>query len=75
MGKKLQSTIAKISGPDVAANLPDKASLTRKPEDRKGLARNRRMFGMILGTLQKFQTEESSRKDIVRKFLFNLISL
>lgn len=45
--------------------------------DTKNMARNRRMFGMILGTLQKFQTEESRRKETVNfnlelKIFFNI---
>ncbi|KAL3205431.1 hypothetical protein MRX96_011316 [Rhipicephalus microplus] len=34
--------------------------------DRKCMERNRRMFGMMLGTLQKFQSEETKRKDQVQ---------
>lgn len=35
--------------------------------DRKCMERNKRMFGMMLGTLQKFQSEESRRKDQAQK--------
>ena len=35
--------------------------------DRIGLERNRRMFGMIMGTLQKFQTEETRRSNVTQK--------
>ncbi|CAN8000100.1 unnamed protein product [Ixodes hexagonus] len=31
--------------------------------DRRCMERNKRMFGMMLGTLQKFQSEETRRKD------------
>lgn len=30
--------------------------------DRRCMERNKRMFGMMLGTLQKFQSEETRRK-------------
>ncbi|XP_070377944.1 pinin [Dermacentor albipictus] len=49
---------------------PAKESLRTRREvsalqkgDRKCMERNRRMFGMMLGTLQKFQSEETKRKD------------
>lgn len=35
--------------------------------DKKGLARNKRMFGMILGTLERFQSEESHRLETVSR--------
>ncbi|XP_013773668.1 pinin-like [Limulus polyphemus] len=44
-----------------------KATLEAQKGDRKNMERNRRMFGMILGTLQKFQREESSRKEQTQK--------
>ncbi|CAG2176293.1 unnamed protein product, partial [Oppiella nova] len=42
---------------------PRTQALEEQKNDKKSLARNKRMFGMILGTLQKFQNEESTRKD------------
>lgn len=33
--------------------------------DKKSMSRNRRMFGHILGTLEKFKNEQSQRKDLV----------
>jgi pinin len=59
----LLSTIVSVSGPTMTVK--EEPIAVRKPEDRKGLARNRRMFGMILGTLQKFQSEETTRKEVV----------
>ena len=44
---------------------PRTQALEEQKNDKKSLARNKRMFGMILGTLQKFQSEESMRKDTV----------
>jgi hypothetical protein len=44
---------------------PRTQALEEQKNDKKSLARNKRMFGMILGTLQKFQNEESTRKDTV----------
>ncbi|XP_054152947.1 pinin-like isoform X2 [Oppia nitens] len=41
---------------------PRTQALEEQKKD-KSLARNKRMFGMILGTLQKFQNEESSKRD------------
>ena len=74
----LLSTIAQVSGPDMVMPkkeaLPEgEEALTRANEDQsvrrkpdgRGLARNRRMLGIIMGTLQKFQSEESRRKETV----------
>lgn len=44
---------------------PRTQALEEQKSDKRGMARNKRMFGMILGTLQKFQNEESQRKDTV----------
>lgn len=44
-----------------------KDSIETQKGDKKVMDRNRRMFGMILGTLQKFQSEESKRKDQATK--------
>lgn len=41
--------------------------IEQQKSDSRGMARNRRMFGMILGTLQKFQHEESRRKEQSQK--------
>ncbi|KAK6181706.1 hypothetical protein SNE40_009509 [Patella caerulea] len=38
-------------------------SLEKQSKDREGMARNKRMFGMILGTLQRFKTEAKDNKD------------
>lgn len=43
-----------------------------KGADKKSEVRNRRMFGMIMGTLQKFQNEESQRKVVVSLELLDL---
>lgn len=42
-------------------------ALEEQPPDEKSKARNRRMFGIILGTLQKFQSEESQRKQTTKR--------
>lgn len=46
---------------------PIKSATDSQDRDCKGLARNKRMFGMILGTLQKFQTEESRRSSATQR--------
>ncbi|RWS21059.1 Pinin-like protein [Leptotrombidium deliense] len=46
---------------------PRHQAIEEQKSDKKSMARNKRMFGMILGTLQKFQSEESRRKDITQK--------
>lgn len=58
--------------PDVDVKVKEE-NLVQEPDkkaDKKNDVRNRRMFGMIMGTLQKFQSEETQRKPIVSlKFL------
>ncbi|XP_067119911.1 pinin [Centruroides vittatus] len=44
-----------------------KETIEEQKGDKKNMERNRRMFGMILGTLQKFQHEESQRKEQAQK--------
>lgn len=44
-----------------------KDSIREQNIDSKVTARNRRMLGMIMGTLQKFQTEEDKRKQQEKK--------
>lgn len=46
---------------------PRDQALEEQKSDKKVMARNKRMFGMILGTLQKFQTEETDRKVVTQK--------
>lgn len=41
--------------------------LEEQKKDKKSLSRNKRMFGLILGTLEKFKAEESQRKDTKRQ--------
>uniref|UniRef100_T1JJ15 Pinin n=1 Tax=Strigamia maritima TaxID=126957 RepID=T1JJ15_STRMM len=40
-----------------------KDCLEEQKSDSRGLARNRRMFGLLLGTLQKFKDEETIKKE------------
>lgn len=40
--------------------------LEEQKNDKKSLIRNKRMFGLIQGTLEKFKNEESQRKDLVK---------
>ncbi|RWS04300.1 pinin-like protein [Dinothrombium tinctorium] len=46
---------------------PRHQAIEEQKSDQKSMARNKRMFGMILGTLQKFQSEESRRKETTQK--------
>ncbi|XP_074598970.1 uncharacterized protein LOC141853501 [Brevipalpus obovatus] len=46
---------------------PRHQAIEEQSTDKRGVARNRRMLGMILGTLQKFQSEESRRKPVTQK--------
>lgn len=58
--RKLQSSVVATS-----RLKPREHALEEQKSDEKSLARNRRMFGMILGTLQKFQSDESRRRPTV----------
>lgn len=49
------------------ATKPIKVVTESHAKDGQGLARNKRMFGMILGTLQKFQSEESRRSCMTQR--------
>lgn len=46
---------------------PLKVVTENQGKDCPGLLRNKRMFGMILGTLQKFQSEESRRSSATQR--------
>lgn len=49
-------------------------ALQAQNKDEKFRARNRRMFGALLGTLQKFQQEETKLKPrVIRKFIYDFI--
>ncbi|OTF73594.1 Pinin-like protein, partial [Euroglyphus maynei] len=41
--------------------------LEEQKNDKKSMSRNRRMFGHILGTLEKFKNEQSQRKDLQKR--------
>lgn len=70
----LQSTIVSThSGTNQSAPVKVKQENVvqqEKEPDKKSAVRNRRMFGMIMGTLQKFQSEETQRKVVVSFRLF-----
>ncbi|XP_062574587.1 pinin-like [Saccostrea cucullata] len=68
----VQSSVVNV----IASKTPRsrKESIEGQSSDRKGKARNKRMFGLLLGTLQKFKTEaketedrETHRKEIEKK--------
>lgn len=59
--RSLQSQIMTTSWDDKQRN----QVLEEQKKDKKSLSRNKRMFGLILGTLEKFKAEESQRKDTV----------
>ncbi|XP_061164563.1 pinin-like [Saccostrea echinata] len=68
----VQSSVVNV----IASKTPRsrKESIDGQSADRKGTARNKRMFGLLLGTLQKFKTEaketedrETHRKEIEKK--------
>lgn len=46
---------------------PRHQAIEEQVKDAKSVARNKRMLGMILGTLQRFQSEETRRKPVVRE--------
>lgn len=45
--------------------------LKEQKDDKKLLSRNKRMLGHLMGTLEKFRSEESKRKDVVNTKLFD----
>lgn len=61
----LQSAIVSTVSNDIVKVKEENALKEDKEPDKKSVARNRRMFGMIMGTLQKFQSEETQRKVVV----------
>lgn len=44
-----------------------KDCIEEQKSDARGMARNKRMFGLLLGTLQKFRVEEDRKKDKEQK--------
>lgn len=50
-------------------------ALEAQSKDEKSKARNRRMFGALLGTLQKFQQEETKLKQKVSHFVYFIVFL
>lgn len=49
--------------------------LEEQKNDKKSMSRNRRMFGHILGTLEKFKNEQSQRKDLVNIISFSCFAI
>lgn len=61
----LQSAIVTTNPPVQNVIKQENLVQQEKEPDKKSEVRNRRMFGMIMGTLQKFQSEETQRKVVV----------
>ncbi|KAG1662942.1 Pinin [Nymphon striatum] len=61
----VQSSV--ISNPNKLLIKTRRDSLIELKNDKKVMDRNRRMFGLLLGTLQKFQSEQTQQKDKERK--------
>ncbi|KAG1681060.1 Pinin [Nymphon striatum] len=57
----VQSSV--ISNPNKLLIKTRRDSLIELKNDKKVMDRNRRMFGLLLGTLQKFQSEQTQQKD------------
>jgi pinin len=60
-------TIASSVVANIRPQKPRTQALEEQKSDSKGMARNRRMFGMILGTLQRFQSDEGKRKETTQR--------
>lgn len=57
----VQSSV--VAAPAKDASRTRREASAEQKGDRRCMERNKRMFGMILGTLQKFQNEETRRKE------------
>ncbi|XP_064484960.1 pinin-like [Ornithodoros turicata] len=57
----VQSSV--VAAPAKDASRTRKEASAEQKGDKRCMERNKRMFGMILGTLQKFQNEETRRKE------------
>lgn len=63
---EIKPVIASQVIPAIKEVKPRHQAIEEQHTDAKSVARNRRMLGMILGTLQRFQSEETQRKPVVR---------